>query len=143
MSPRPPSRNPITLADVLRAVEAATDLAPRRRQDLASAVRRTATLLDRPLEQVPAHPRLLAARLGEIAPAAHGLSRGRWNNLRSLLGKALALVQPMAPGRHLSLLSPAWKALFARVPDRGQRARLSRLAHHCSAEGIGPDAVDD
>jgi integrase len=143
MSSRPPSRNPFSLSDVLRAVEIAADLAPRRRQDLASAVPRTATLLDRPLEQVPAHPRLLVARLGEIAPAAHGLSRGRWNNLRSLLGKALALVQPMAPGRHLSLLSPAWKVLFATIPDRGQRARLSRPAHHCSAEGVDPDAVDD
>lgn len=143
MSPNPPSRNPLSLADALRAVETAPDLASRRRQDLASAVRRTGTLLDRPLAQIPADPRLLAARLGEIAPAARGLGQKAWNNLRSLLRKALSLVQSMAPGRHLGPLSAEWQALFDQIPNRGQRARLSRLAHHCSAAGTGPAAVDD
>lgn len=143
MLPNPLSRNFFTLADVLRAIEAAPDLAPRRRRDLASAVRRTASLLDRPVAQIPADPRLLVARLSEIAPAAHGLGQRAWNNLRSLLRKALSLIQPMAPGRHLSQLSTEWQELFAQIPNRGQRALLSRLAHHGSANGIGPDAIDD
>ena len=118
-------------------------LTPRQRQDLTSAVRCIAQLLGRPLEQVPCEPRLLIARLGEIAPAAHGLSRGRWNNLRSLLRKALALVQPMAPGRHGSALAPEWQALCRRIPSRGLQALMSRFTHFCSAEGLSPDAVDD
>ena len=107
---------PPSLADVLVAI-AAADLPARRRQDLASAVRSIARALGRRPEQVPADPRLLASRLGELAPLALGFSKGRWNNLRSLLRAALELVVPMAPGRHLAPLSPAWQALWDRLPS--------------------------
>ena len=119
MAPQPPSRTALSLADVLLAVAQQPNLAAHRRRDLASAVRRVAQLLGREPGLIEATPRLLARRLAEIAPAAHGLSRGRWNNLRSLLGKALALVGPMAPGRHANRLSPEWQALWPRIPSRG------------------------
>ena len=40
----------------------------------------------------------LRKRLETIAPEALGLSRGRWNNIRSLIGKALALARPNSAG---------------------------------------------
>lgn len=99
---------PQTLADVLAAI-AGAELPERRKQDLASAVRSVARALGRSPEQVPADPRLLASRLAEIAPQTLGFSTARWNNIRSLLRAALGLVTAVAPGRHLSPLSPAGK----------------------------------
>jgi hypothetical protein len=60
------------------------------------------------LEEIPAGGRLLASRLKEVAPAAIGISRGRWNNVRALLRAALNLVKPISPGRHRNDLLPEW-----------------------------------
>src|SRR4051812_16832926 len=111
MSSDVPSRTADTsLADVLAAVQFAT-LPARRRQEMMSALRTIGRVLDRPLERIPAHPRLMANRLDEVAPRAFGISPGRWNNVRSLARAALALVQPMGPGRHRNALSSAWRQL--------------------------------
>jgi hypothetical protein len=74
-----PSRTPSepNLAEVLAAI-AAADLPKTQRQNLASAVRTVARLLDRPPELLPADPQRLAQRLREISPLAAGLSKGRW-----------------------------------------------------------------
>ena len=137
---RAPITPPYTLADVLAAITTA-DLPERRKQDLASAVRSAARARGRSTEQVPADPRLLASRLAEIAPQALGFSKARWNNVRSLLRAALELVTAMAPGRHLTPLSPAWQALWERLPTRTLKTRLSRLLHYCSAAGVEPGEV--
>ena len=141
-SSRTAGASPLTLADVLAAV-AAAEIPDRRRQDLASAVRTAARALGRPPEQVPAEPRLLARRLAEIAPQALGFARPRWSNIRSLLRAALELVTQMAPGRHLTPLTPAWQALWDRLPTRRLKNRLSRLLHYCSAAGVEPDTISE
>ena len=143
MSATPTSRAPSdpTLADVLTAITTATDLPRARRQDMASAVRTVARALDRPPELIPADPPLLARRLAEVAPIAIGITKERWSNVRSLLGKALALTRPMLPGRHREPLSPGWTALYDRLENRSQATRLSRLLHWLSARGIAPEAV--
>ena len=146
MSTPPPSRAaaapPPTLADVLAAVHSAP-LPDRRRQDLASAVRSVARALGRPPEQIPADPRLLARRLAEIAPQALGFSKPRWNNVRSLLRAALDLVTTVSPGRHLTPLTPAWQALWDRLPGKRLKSGLSRLLHFCSAAGIEPGDIGE
>jgi integrase len=129
-----------SLADVLAAVQIAT-LPARRRQEMASALRTIARVLDRPIERIPAHPRLLANRLSEVAPRACGISPARWNNVRALARAALALVQPISPGRQRNLLSPAWKRLADRLESRHVAVSLSRLLRFCSARGIDPDTV--
>ena len=143
MSPQPASPAPRTLADLIRRVDLASDLSPRRRQELRSALRTIARLLGPDPALIPAGPPLLVRRLAEIAPAAHGLSRGRWNNIRSLLGAALALTQPMMPGQHREPLTPDWQEHYDRLPSRSQRAILSRFMHHCSAAGIAPEQVNE
>ncbi len=139
----PPSRTALSLADLLQAVAERPGLADHRRRDLASALRRVAQLLGREPGQVEAEPRLLRRRLAEIALAAHGLSRKRWNNIRALLGAALKLVGPISPGRHLTPLTPEWQLLQDRMVDRGLQRRLSSFLHFCSAAGIAPAAVDE
>jgi len=144
MSPRRTSRTecvPVaSLADLLATIQAA-DLPERRRQELASAIRTAARALNRSPEDVPANARLLARRLKEVSPAAIGISRGRWNNVRALLRAALALVQPIAPGRHRNDLSPEWLALSKELTSRSDKIALSRILHFCSARGIDPSAV--
>ena len=68
--------------------------------------------------------REVLARLRAMACEAHGLSRGRWMNVRSLLGKALALMRPMLPGRSVHPLLPEWAALAAETASRLKRLEL-------------------
>ena len=141
MSAEPASRTTDpSLADVLAAVQIAT-LPARRRQEVASAVRTIARVLEKPLERIPASPRLLAVRLSEIAPRAFGISTRRWNNVRALARAALALVQPVSPGRQRNVLSPAWKVLADRLETRSVGISLSRLLRFCSARDIDPATV--
>src|SRR5262245_48627898 len=112
-----------TLADLLATLQAG-DLPERKRQELVSAIRTTARALARSLETIPANGRLLANRLKEVAPAAIGISRGRWNNVRALLRAALALVQPISPGRHRNVLLPEWQALWNQLGSRSDQIAL-------------------
>jgi hypothetical protein len=130
------------LADVLAAVRNA-DLSERRRQEIASALRTVARALGRDLERVPANPRLLSELLREVAPLAIGVSPRRWNNVRSLVRAALALVQPMSPGRHLNDLSADWKQLWQQLSSRRLKMKLSRFLRFCSVRGIEPEAVTE
>ena len=129
-----------SLADLLATLQA-SNLPERRRQEIASAIRTAARALGRPPENIPAEARLLASRLKEVAPAAFGVSAGRWRNVRSLLGAALALIQPISPGRHRNDLLPEWVALSNELTSRSDKIALSRVLHYWSARGIGPNAV--
>ena len=129
-----------SLADLL-ATLGVSDLPERKRQELASAIRTVARALGRSPEIIPADGRLLASRLKEVAPAAIGISRGRWNNIRSLLRTALALVQPISPGRNRNDLLPEWLALSDKLGSRSEKIALSRVLRFLSARGIAPDAV--
>lgn len=140
MSPDIPSRS--TLADVLAAIETTTDLLPRRRQDLASAVRRVARALGHPPEHIPADPRAIGARLKLVAPESLGMSVGRWHNIRSLLRSALMLVAPVMKGSSRVPMSAAWKTLFDLLgPITMVRNRLSRLLRWLSYQRIEPGVV--
>ena len=130
-----------TLADVLTAVGAAPDLSKAQRQDMASAVRTVAKVFGRSPELVPADPALLGRRLAEIAPAAHGIAERRWANVRSLLLKALALIQPVLPGRSQQAMSPAWLALHQALPCRRDAHRLARLLRWLTARETTPETV--
>jgi hypothetical protein len=131
-----------SLADLLTTLQA-SNLPERRKQEIASAIRTVARALGRPPENIPAEARLLASRLKEVAPAAIGISRGRWNNVRALLRAALALIQPISPGRHRNGLLPEWLALSNELTSRSDKIALSRVLHYYSAQGIGPNAVTE
>lgn len=136
----PPPSAP-TLADVLAAI-ATADLTPRRRHDMASAVRSVARLLEREPTELPAVPRLLAHRLAKIAPAAHGIAKPRWNNIRWLLRASLALRVSVAPGRQLGGMTPEWQALWRQTSSRRIKSGASRFMRFCSSEKIGPGEVN-
>src|SRR5262249_5821407 len=134
-----PNHSRVTLAEVIVLISTA-EITSRQKQDLGSAVNTVAKLLGADLAAVPAEPALLRRRLEQISPAAYGLSQGRWNNIRSLLGKALALARPMLPGRSIQPLMPDWEALAAALPF-GRRVRLLPTLRFLSARSVGPNQV--
>ena len=132
------------LAEMLARLDRIEHLTDRQRADLRSSVITVGRVLGLPLDSMPARLDLLRARLGEVLPAGHGMSRQHWNNVRSRFGTALRLAGcELLPGRFLSGLSPAWTALRAQLADRALRDQLSRLMHYGTVEGVAPEAVDD
>jgi hypothetical protein len=134
MTTENPSR--ATLADLISLISN-VEIADRQKQDLRSAVNTVAKVLGADPAAVAADPILLRRRLEQISPKALGLSQGRWANVRSLLGKALALARPMLPGRSLEPLMPEWEALAAQAPFN-RRVRLLPLLRFLSGHSIGP-----
>jgi integrase len=140
----PPPSRAMTLADVLAAIEADRSCPRRLRQDRASAIRTLARALGRRPQEIPAQPRILQRRIKDVGPAMAGLTPGRWRNVLSLVRGALKQVGVSTmPGRHTSPLSASWADLFRHLNDLTLRARLSRFAHWCSANGTEPVMVDD
>src|SRR4051794_11104115 len=116
----------MTLADLIPLIQAA-DLTALQKRDQISAVRTIARLLNAEPGDIEADPVRLRSRLATLSPEALGLSRGRWANLRSLLGKALHLARPMMPARQRGAVSPEWARLLAQAPQRVE-LRLTPLA---------------
>ncbi len=137
MTASPTSRT--TLADLIPLIEHA-NLSPIQKRDQISAVKTTARLLGATPTEIDADPARLRKRLETIAPQALGLSRGRWNNIRSLVGKALALARPILPGRQTVRLLPEWEALFAPL-SRNRAASLLAMARYLSVRKVRPDEV--
>src|SRR5690348_17280250 len=75
----------VTLAGVMARLEADADLDPGSRAQMLSAIRTLCRLLKTAPSMVPAEPRNLTLRMAQITHASAGLSRGRWNNIRSLV----------------------------------------------------------
>ena len=73
---------PATLAQVLERI-ATMDSLPSQSARLMSAVRRVARLLDSLPADIPADPEALKRRLGILTPAAAGMTRSRWRNIRA------------------------------------------------------------
>ncbi len=145
MSIEPPSLTaPTTLDAVINAVLARTDIGVRRRQEMASAVRVMSRLLGQPATDIPADPQLLRGRVAQITAAGAGLRPARWRNVKSLFNSALTITGASATGRRsTAALRPEWHELLARIPDRYDRAKLSKLARFCSLRALTPEGVND
>ena len=135
---------PTTLDAVINAVLARTDIGLRRRQEMASAVRVMSGLLGQPATDIPADPQLLGGRVAQITAAGAGLRPARWRNIRSLLSSALKITGASEAGRRSTrALRPEWDELLTRIPNRYDRAKLSKLARSCSHRALLPEEVND
>ena len=129
-----------TLTDVLTAIQGAV-MTERRRQDMASAVRSVAKVLGRDPAKVPTDMRILNSWLRRASPKAMGMSPSRWNNVRSLLRAAIALVQPVMSGRQEIPSRRSGPALYEQLTKVADRVRLTRLMRWLSARQITPDTL--
>ena len=139
MSTKQTSR--MTLADLLDRISGA-DLPPKVKADTSSAVRRVATVLGADPGLIPVDPANLRRRLEGISYQVAGVSPGRWNNIRSLFGKAIAMVTPMLPGRSVFPLLPPWDALSnVENLNFNRRTRLLPMLRYFSEREVGPGEV--
>ena len=142
-TPRP---GPVTLADVLTALERDGKRTATRRRDLISGVKRVAILLgDEPAAIVLDMP-VISGLLAVVNPVAVGISRKRLANIRSdfLAGvKASGLMPVKIKSRGKPVLSSAWVDLFARLSGRRAHIGLSRLARFASVRGLAPQEIND
>ena len=140
MTIQTPSR--ATLQDVLRAIDKATDITTRRKQDMRSAVRLVAKTLGTEPHLIPADPRGIGRRLDGVSPLILGLSAGRWANCRSLLRAALRLFGPIMPGPSAVAVLAEWEPLATEARKIGSCwLRLGRLIRWLSAQAITPDQM--
>jgi integrase len=130
-----------TLADVDQHIAAST-LKPTRQRDYLSALRRVGDLLDQPLSNLPADPKILRERLEAVAPALSRLTPKTRANLRSNLLGALEAAGVSQVLRTAKIpATPEWEALAQCLPDRRFREGLSRLKRFCSGNSILPQQV--
>jgi integrase len=147
-----PSRNAFadpalpSLAELMARVAADETLSLGTRQNWCWGLKVVARAAGQDPMQIPAHPEYLRSVWKKSGPGALGVSRAAWNNARSLAGKALQYGGLASiPGHYQAPFSPEWQVLWDRLPPgkNAVRMQLSRLLHYCSAQGIGPDQVDD
>ncbi|MBK1659853.1 hypothetical protein [Paracraurococcus ruber] len=132
------------LADLAARIREWPDLPVQQRRAFLSALNTLARATGRPLAALPVAPAPLRAILNDLTPAAAGISAASWNNVRSLLRRALALTGVALPaGPSRDARSEAWQALTDGLPDFRARHHLTRLSRHCSRAGIAPAEVDD
>lgn len=147
-----PSRNPFadpnlpSLAELIERIGVAQTLPLSQQQNMFWGIRLVARASGKTPAQVPAHPEYLRNLLNSAAPASLGISKGAWNNARSLTGKALRFAGLSSmPAHYQAPFAPAWADLWDRLPPgkNALRYQLSRLMHFCSAQEIAPAEVSD
>lgn len=114
----------------------------RKNADMRSAARTVGKVLALQLQQVPTDPAQLGPMLDGACPMAAGVTKARWNRVKSLTLSALAATgSEVLPGRDLQGYSPLWKALHDQLPDKRSKVGLSRLFSFFSRKGINPKDV--
>jgi len=138
------SRDALTLADVLNAIEATPDLKLQERRDMSSALRSVARWFNRELSEIPANYEFLRRGFKAFHHRYANVSRRRVQNVRSLISKAFQLTDiPTNRQCYLAPLDEAWKTLHGMLPSSYERNSMGRFERYCSAQGIAPEDVDD
>ena len=89
-----------SLSGVITEIKNHPEIAPARQREMISAIRTVCRILSSPPELVPAAPGALREKLKSVSHVSAGLSRGRWNNVRSLTLSALNITgMATLPGR--------------------------------------------
>ena len=133
----------ITLSDVLTALANIHTIHQARIKPIVAAVRTCRRLLNRPLDALPASPKLLLPMLLELTPQRANRSPKTLANMRTLVKRALILTGAGRRVRHYGTpLSPAWQALYNQLPTKRLKYALSRLIHYANQASIRPDQVN-
>lgn len=134
----------LVLKDIVGRLDHIDDLSPTRRRDLKSAIRAVARLAGGQLETMPANINWLHVRLRRVHPVQHGMTRKRFQNIKSDALKALELTGASRDRKDwLREPSPDWRRLLDQVSDKHDRWKLTQLAQFCSAIEIAPTDLSD
>lgn len=138
----PPPTYRLSLADVVQRIRDHENLPLHRRQDYVSACNTAGRVLAQDLTAIPADPVLLRRRLAEACPRAAGLRGPRWNNVRSLVGRAVSTVVPVTASRRRNALTDDWTVLQSHLKAPFPRVILTSLMRSASERGISPGDAD-
>lgn len=135
--------NAPSLQTVLDLLSSAPDLSENRLQEMASGARTLARWADKRPGDIPAHPDAIRRILNRLTPAAVGVRKKRFANVKSAVLAALRHFGFVAGAHYLTPLSPEWRTLYEGLPGKYAQTSLSRFFHFCSASNIFPGEVDD
>lgn len=131
-----------TLQTVLDRLEELDDISPTRRNDLQSAIRTFSKVAGHAPRDIVAGPIRIRYLLTQCKPGRHGISHGRWSNVRSLLSRAMELTQiRVSAGKMLAPMQHGWELLYEQLPSKHMKCCMSRLFRHLSVRGITPGTV--
>lgn len=128
-----------TLETLLRLIDA-TDWQDRVKMDVKSAVRTVGHLLGGDLASIEVDVAALRRRMEGLSPESVGLTKGRWNNIRSLFGKALGLAVKVFPSRSKEPVLLEWAKVLAPL-TASRRSLLTPLARFLGSRGVLPSNV--
>ena len=132
------------LSEVIERLDKNQDITPTRRRDLKSAIRALARLVNGALDTTPANINWLHVRLRQVHPAQHGISKKRFQNIKSDALKALELTGASRERKDwLSQPSSDWQELLEQIPNKQDQWKLTQLAQFCSALRLAPADLCD
>jgi integrase len=133
-----------SIADMLKAIETATDLSASQRSHWSCSARQICVYLNRPPEIVPARWPGIKNAVLDLHPARVGANAKTLANHKA---NCRASVRWFAQEKNLpktgAPLMPAWAMLVAKITDPNRRKRVSGLIRYCSAAMIAPENVNE
>lgn len=130
-----------TFADIYASNEANTSLTPLQRTERRSALNTVARALGRPLENISANPAVLKRELNAIHPAAHNISKRRWDNIRSLISRSVEHFEPGSKSVRSRPIGKEWRGSLDMLGKQRWCCGLSHFARWATYNGILPDDV--
>jgi hypothetical protein len=130
-------------SDVLAAVNLATDLTPKVKQNLRAAVSRASNLVSAQGLHGPVDITQLQKKLERQTSATLKFETdGALAAFKSNLRRALRLAgHDIMPGRHVTPLSPNWSNLMDQLGGARIAIKLSRFAHVATGQGWEPQDI--
>jgi hypothetical protein len=133
-----------SFAQAIEIISTSAELPAPKRRHWATSLRQMGKLLERPLELIPARYSAVRADFRNLHHVPAGISEKTLQNHKSNAKTALLwLAKEKGIPEHGAPLAPAWAELQAQLKDQLARMRLSPLMRFASANGIGPDTVDE
>lgn len=133
-----------SFADVVRAIEAATELPTSIKSQWRCSLGQLAIAMDKPTDAIPARWTSVRPAINRLHHAHVGMNEKTLANHKSNVRAALGWFAQEAsvPSRGMPF-EAEWQALRDRLPNLRTRAKLSSLMRSCSAQKIVPAAVNE
>lgn len=133
-----------SFADAVDFIRAAPALTEIQRRDFVSTLRRVASWLGQPLENLACSLPALNEVLFRRQAAVFGIGTAAFRSTCSRLRGGLRLMNRHVPlARGEAMLSPAWALFLNHLAHHPARVGLRSFARWCDARGIAPAGVTD
>jgi hypothetical protein len=133
-----------SMADVLKAIDAAPDLSASKKTHWSCSVRQICIGIGRPPESIAGRWSGLNAAVQRLHHAHLGCNPKTLSNHKANVKACLAwFAGAKNLPKHGVVLSPTWATLRAKIPDEFHRDRLSGLIRFASAKTVEPREVNE